>query len=386
MEPLSPLLLILLVVAGVAFDLGRRLHPRAEAPPRRREDESALYFKGVNYLLTDEPDKAIEAFTQAVRLNSETVEIYLSLGNLFRARGEVGRAIRIHQNIIARPSLDPEQRTAALYALAEDYRQGGFVDRAVEAYRQVLNVDENHKKALAGLQALHESEGRWEDAHNALKRLERVTGKNDPRREAHLYLQLGREEQRQGNKEAALSHFRLAIKVFPGCVEAWRLLGQAELENGEVKAAIKSFGASKKTRPSHFFLLVDALQRAYDLIGDERGFEKCMREAAQARSAPSRLLIRWAQWLSASGRHDEAVRVLTEGLVKYPGSAEVASMLVALLARAGQWPEAVEAARRCLDHLNAQQHNFQCAQCGFTSRDIYWKCPQCHHWDTMEPL
>ncbi|MBF0162052.1 MAG: tetratricopeptide repeat protein [Magnetococcales bacterium] len=374
---------------------GQGLAPSASPPGLVRHEEAAFYFRGISFLLSDEPDKAIEAFTQAVRINSETVEIYLSLGNLFRARGEVGRAIRIHQNIIARPDLSDANRTAALYALAEDYRQGGFLDRAVDSYRRVLGVDAHHRRALVGLQALHESEGRWDLALEVLRTLQRVSGQADPRREAHLLLRAGLEQQRDATKEEAPSPtpgvvdpapFLAAIKVYPGCVEAYRLLGEAEIEQGKYAAAIKHLSAVRKHRPSHFFLLLGPLQKAFSLSGDETGFYKLMTETVASPTASPRLLLCWGNLLEEWGRLDEAVQWLRRGVARYPGSTYLSHRLMVLLRRQHNLEEAVEVADRCLDLLTARQPVFQCGQCGFKSQDISWKCPQCQVWDTMEPL
>ena len=383
--------LALTVGMGI-FHTGHRLGREEEARrhgEREQEKGAAFYFRGLNYLLTDEPDKAIEEFIKVVRINSETVEIHLSLGNLFRARGEVGRAIRIHQNIIARPNLSVHNRTSALFALAEDYRQGGFVDRAVEAYRRVLRVDPNHEKALSGLQALHENEGRWDLALEVLQRLKQVTGKDDTRREAHIRVQIGLELQGEataGNQRLAMENFQAAIAVFPGCVEAYRLLGHAQMGEGKTRNAIKSISTLKKTRPSHFFLLINSLSQAYGRMGDEAGFVKCITEAVDAPSASARLLTRWSQMLIDRGELEEAARVLRKGVARYPGSAGIARQMILLLAKRDRCQEAVGVAERCLDHLNARQPVFQCSYCGFKSQDIYWKCPQCHNWDMMEPL
>ncbi|MBF0286049.1 MAG: tetratricopeptide repeat protein, partial [Magnetococcales bacterium] len=379
---------LFLVVAGGAFGAGLWLGRRGDnrIPGGPPPQDSTFYYRGLNFLLSDEPDRAIEEFIKAVRINSETVEIYLSLGNLYRARGEVGRAIRIHQNIIARPSLPSEIQSAALYALAEDYRQGGFVDRAVEAYRRVLEVDPDHHKALAGLQALHEQEGRWDNALTTLKRLEKVTGKADPRREAHLRLQVGKEFHRLGEMERAEDEFRAALKIFPGCVEANRLLGEMRLAQGDVKGAVKTLTAVLKNRPSHFFLVLELLRQAYETGGDAPGFEKAMAQAQENPSASTRASIRWGVMLQEQGRTEDAARVLRAGLGRDPGSSEAALRLLNLLADQGRWDEAARAAQHCLEHLTSRQHIFQCSHCGFRSRDIYWKCPQCHYWDTMEPL
>ncbi|MBF0623363.1 MAG: tetratricopeptide repeat protein [Magnetococcales bacterium] len=380
---------LLLTVGVILFSTGHRMGRRqdsASPQPEPGNPHNVFYFQGMNFLLADQPDKAIEALVQAVRLNSETVEIYLSLGSLFRARGEVGRAIRIHQTIIARPNLSLGIRTAALYGLAEDFRQGGFVDRAVAAYRQVLEVDPHHQQALAGLQMLHEREGCWERALEALKRLEQVSGKPDPRREAHLRLKQGLELARKGETGRAEETYRTALRIHPGCVEAGRLLGEAQLARGDVPGAIASFVHLNQTRPSHFFLLVEPLGRAYDLLDDREGFERCLNDAATAPTAPTQLMVRWSRLLEERGDLEGAARVLRQGLARKPGSAVLADRLIDLLARREDWPQTVAVARGCLEHITAQQHAFQCGQCGFKSRDIYWKCPQCHHWDTMEPL
>lgn len=391
---------LVLTVGTVLFRAGYRIGREKDSrlrsaqgllPGSAQHEEATFYFRGVNFLLSDEPDKAIEAFTQAVRINSETVEIYLSLGNLFRARGEVGRAIRIHQNIIARPDLSDSNRTAALFALAEDYRQGGFFDRAVDSYRRVLAVDPAHRKALSGLQALHESEGRWDLALEVLRTLKQVSGQPDPRREAHLLLRAGLEQWESTKsgptpQPVPLEPFLAAIKVYPGCVEAYRLLGEAQLERGEISAAIKSFSAVRKTRPSHFFLLVGALQKAYTLAKDEKGFYKMMNEAVASPSASARLILCWSNLLEEQGRSEEAIQLLRRGVTLHPGATHLAHRLIFLLKRAHHLEEALAVADRCLDLLTSRQPVFQCAQCGFKSQDISWKCPQCQVWDTMEPL
>ncbi|NGZ05479.1 MAG: tetratricopeptide repeat protein [Magnetococcales bacterium] len=374
------------------FGAGRRLG-REESAQRRREapgQESALYLRGLNFLLADEPDKAIEEFVKFVRLNSETVEIHLSLGKLFRARGEVGRAIRIHQTLIARPNLSDEHRIAALHALAEDFRQGGFVDRAVEAYRQVLTVDPDHRAALAGLQAMHENEGRWDMALEILKRLETVTGSGDPRREAHIRVRMGLERQQSASAGVgdgeAMEQFRAAIRVFPGCVEARRLLGEALLAMGRAGEAIDILEALKSTRPSHFFLLMDPLRRAYGQIGDEEGFFRFLNDSILVLAASARLVIDCAALLEQRGRVDAALELLRLGISRHPRSLSVVVPWIILMARSDRVGEALEIARRRIEEQLAMQPAFQCGRCGFKSQDIYWKCPQCHQWDTMEPL
>ncbi|MBF0379818.1 MAG: tetratricopeptide repeat protein [Magnetococcales bacterium] len=376
------------VIFRTAYRLGRDVEARYHEKLEEHQ-ESAFYYKGLNYLLSDEQDKAIEEFVKVVRINSETVEIHLSLGNLFRSRGEVGRAIRIHQNLIARPNLSTAHRTSALYELAEDYRQGGFVDRAVEACRQVLSVDPNHARTLSSLLMLHESEGRWDTALEVLQRHKKVTGTPDPRREAHLLLRIGQEQMEGGtlaDEESAIDRFRSAVRIFPGCVEGYRLLGEAHLARGRIGEAISSFATLQKTRPTHFFLVVDSLLKAYRSQDDITGFEKFMVRAVNGPSASTRLIILWSRYLEERERFQEAIEVLRAGTQKHPSAVGVAKQLILMLSRMNRWQEAVGVAERCLDHHLSRQPVFQCTQCGFKAQDIYWQCPQCHQWDTMEPL
>lgn len=392
----------------IGFRMGRDATLRYRETSDNKRQESAFCYRGLTYLLSDEPDRAIEEFIKAVRINSETVEIHLSLGNLYRARGEVGRAIRIHQNIIARPDLSVPNHTAALFALAEDYRQGGFLDRAVHAFRRVLEVDPNHRKTLAALQELHESERRWDLALEVLAQMDRVSGQKDPRRQAHLLLLHGLEENKKIEKspqtstdkstgksasrtakkaaQMALKPYLEAIKVYPGCVEGYRLLGEAQLEAGESRAAIKNLQAVHKHRPSHFFLLINLLRQAYTQRNDERGFEKYMTEAVLTPHASARLMVSWSQILAEKHRVNEAIQVLQRGMVQHPASATLVRHLVLLLGRNQQADEALALADRYLDHLTSRQPVFQCSKCGFKSQDISWKCPQCRMWDTMEPI
>ncbi|MBF0611877.1 MAG: tetratricopeptide repeat protein, partial [Magnetococcales bacterium] len=238
-------------------------------------------------------------------------------------------------------------------------------------------------------------EGRWDKALTVLKRMEKLTGTPDPRREAHLLVRLGQDAISRGKSQKEASeedeseitdYLRRAIKVFPGCVEAYRLLGEHYMTAGKPKSAIKILTDLMKARPSHFFLLVDALQRAHTLQNDEKGFEKCMNQAVAMPVSSSKLLLRWAQHLAQQGRVEEAQAVLVTGITRHPGNPDLNRHYAELLVREGRCEDAIVSVQHCLDHIIAKQHQFQCSRCGFRSLDIFWKCPQCHHWDTMEPL
>nr|CRH07412.1 Conserved protein of unknown function; putative tetratricopeptide TPR_2 repeat protein [Candidatus Magnetococcus massalia] len=385
----APWITIGLILFAIGYRLGQ-LSSGDDARETALQRDAAYTYRGLNFLLSDEPDKAIEAFTQAIRINSDTVEIYLSLANLFLQQGELGRAIRMHQNLLERPNLPREVRIAALYGLGEDYRKSGFVDRAVAAYHEVLEEDPGHIKALEALLNLHEQERRWDKALEVLEQVTKVSGRQDPRRAAHLSVQIGRDHLRHdvtppapGQAQQALNH---AIEIHPGCVEARRLLAEKALEEGDPQQAVQLLRELRQTRPGHLFLLVDVLQKSYDALGDSDGFESCMDEAAHTQSASPQLILRWSRWLEERGRLDEAETLLSLSLERRPDSSSIARCYIALLLKMEAADKALKIAIDYLDGMIDQQPHFRCSHCGFESHEIYWKCPQCHHWDEMEPL
>jgi lipopolysaccharide biosynthesis regulator YciM len=137
---------------------------------------NADYFRGINYLLNEQPDKAIEAFIRILEIDSETVETHLALGNLYRRRGEVDRAIRIHQNLIARTNLDEEQRVEALFELGQDYFSAGLLDRAEDIFRELVQHEGFRERSLRQIILVYEQEGDWKRAEEAARDLEQVTG------------------------------------------------------------------------------------------------------------------------------------------------------------------------------------------------------------------
>ncbi|HSH40689.1 MAG TPA: tetratricopeptide repeat protein, partial [Arenicellales bacterium] len=165
------LLLLLPAAAGTGWYLGRREQKSAPAI-----NLPSAYFQGLNFLLNEQPDKAIEVFLKVLEVDSETVEMHLALGNLFRRRGEIERATRIHQNLIARPNLEEHHRLQALFQLAQDYLRAGLLDRAESLLLELSDVDRHAESALRLLKDIYEQESEWEKAVDVLRRLEKIQG------------------------------------------------------------------------------------------------------------------------------------------------------------------------------------------------------------------
>ena len=242
--------LIFLGILVLAFLLGWLLGGRrrkrlskvsASLAPKRRSPSDDAFLKGLSHLMADHTDKAIEEFTRAVTLDSETVETYVVLGNLFRQKGEIERAVRIRQTIIARPNLDAQVRLQAIFDLGVDYRKGGLFNRAVEAFGEVLDMNPDHVEACRQMVTLYEEMREWEKAFEALRRLDRLTKEDSRPILAHYQTERGKELMAAGQLDRAESFFNQAVSVYKGCLDAYLHLGDLELARERTKKALNAW-------------------------------------------------------------------------------------------------------------------------------------------------
>ncbi|MGD8742665.1 MAG: lipopolysaccharide assembly protein LapB, partial [Granulosicoccaceae bacterium] len=214
---LELLFLLLPVAAITGWYFGRR---ERSAPRASTTNLASDYFRGLNYLLNEEPDKAIEVFIQMVEVDNETVETHLALGNLFRRRGEVDRAIRIHQNIIARPVLSHQQRSLALYELGQDYMSAGLLDRAENLFGELVETGDYRVQALSRLLEIYEQEKDWQKAVSAATHLQQITGKPANKVVAQYYCELAEEAVLNADDKAAIRLLKKAHNVEKDCLRA----------------------------------------------------------------------------------------------------------------------------------------------------------------------
>ena len=169
-----------LLLFGIGLLVGAvigRVLPRKENAPKDLHQGRNGFYKSLNYILSNEHDKAIEEFTRMVEVDSDTVEVYLGLGSLFRSKGELGRAIRIHQSIIVRPSLDKKIKVQAYFDLGLDYQMAGLFDSAIETFQSVIKLDPHHLKAYQHLEKIYEDEKSWDKAFETQKQIKKTNQK-----------------------------------------------------------------------------------------------------------------------------------------------------------------------------------------------------------------
>ncbi|MFH1035811.1 MAG: tetratricopeptide repeat protein [Pseudomonadota bacterium] len=384
--------LLLLLVAGLlAFLLGwlagrsgassRRDSARSKAPQRSASDDA--FLKGLTHLMADHTDQAIEEFTRAVTLNSDTVETYVVLGNLFRQKGEIERAVRIRQSIIARPNLAPPVRLQAMYDLGLDYRKGGLFNRAVEAFQEVLGMDHLHVEACRQTVTLYEEVREWDKAFEALKRLDKLTGGDSRAVLAHYKTELGKEYMLAGQLDRAEEALDQAIRVHKGCLDAYLHLGDLEMARGRSRKALSVWRKAVHLSPVLAHLVLSRVAAAEDTLGQRTAaafFGEI--DAAQADVTTLQAL---AESFHRHGEDHKALDMLDLAVQKAPQMLEAHRLRGQILLAQGKSEPALKAFAQLLGELDGEWHSYQCVQCGFVSHQLTWKCPRCHQWDSMSP-
>ncbi len=379
------LLWLLLPLAAASGWLAARLDQR------RRErgpgvDLSAAYLKGLNFLLNEQPDKAIEIFVHVLEVNSETVETHLALGNLFRRRGEVERAIRIHQNLIARPSLDKEQRTLALLELAQDYLKAGLLDRAENLFLELAEIRSHSEQALKHLRSIYQQEKEWEKAIPVARRLARISGKDLDHVIAHYHCELAEQALAKGNPDQARDYLKRARAVDARCVRASMLLGDMEARAGRHREAISAWCEIERQDARYLGEVAGRIAASHRALGDEAGLHAYFSEALRRHGGTAFALV-LAQSIRERDGVEAAEHFVVDWLRHNPNVHGLNQLIELNLAQAsGRAREDLTLLKGIIEGLRAQHQGYACEECGFRARSLYWLCPGCSRWNTVRPV
>ena len=331
------------------------------------------YLTGLDYLVTEQPDRALDMFLKLMDANADTIETHFALGSLYRRRGEVERAIRIHQNLLARDALAPEHREQALLALAQDYLRAGLLDRAEGLFQQVSEVPRLRASALDALRLVYERQHDWQQALGAYRQLARLKAA-PPRVVAAHYLcelaMLAIERGNAGDARRLLHDARAEATPFP---RAALLRAQIAERDGQPELAVR--------------LLRQALADSPELLQDELPHLLRMVEP-QARDAVLADLVAQA----GSRDFNELKRLVFAALAAdLIGAAPLRASIEKVFAEDAVLQAVWRADPRQFDRiaheigaLLAHAEKYRCNECGFSGRSFYWHCPACHSWDTFE--
>src|SRR5919198_1297996 len=332
------------------------------------------YVKGLNFLLNEQPDKAIEAFIEVVKVDPETIELHFALGSLFRRRGEYDRAIRMHQNLLERADLGPDQKVIALAELGQDYLKAGILDRAEEVFKK-LEGSPQAATARTHLLEIYEQEKDWSRAIDMTRHVA-----SDPRALAQYYCELAASEAAQSRPDAARRHLEAALDANRKCVRASLQLGDLERSSNKLDKAIES------QNPAYLALAAQRLYEAHREAG--RSEEGLRLLAGYLERYPSLDLLDavFQHTLEARG-HEEAYKLVRDELRRNPTLLGLDRLLEAQIIAAAS-PDK----RRDLELVRSLVHGhtrrlarYRCETCGFKARQFYWRCPGCGGWETYPP-
>ncbi|MBW9334252.1 MULTISPECIES: lipopolysaccharide assembly protein LapB [Herbaspirillum] len=342
------------------------------------------YFKGLNFLLNEQPDKAIDAFIEIVKLDPETVELHFALGNLFRRRGETERAIRVHQNLLARPDLPAEHQGHALYELGQDYLKAGLLDRAEETFNKLIDTPYSAQAGRALLE-IYQREKEWERAISAAEILQ-ATGAGGRQREiAQFYCELAADELVRTNTDAAMALLDKALAADRKSVRATMLMGDALRARGDIEGALETWRRVEHQSVPHTALVAQRLMDGYITAGRPQEGINLLR--AYLAEAPSIDLLEvvFKAVLESDGI-DAANVLVSDELRRTPTLLGLDKFLEARMMSAPQTVRPELAVVKTLVHGYTQKlARYQCSHCGFKARQFYWQCPGCSQWETYPP-
>jgi lipopolysaccharide assembly protein B len=338
------------------------------------------YFKGLNFLLNEQPDKAIEAFIEVVKVDPETIELHFALGSLFRRRGEYDRAIRMHQNLLERSDLGAEQKLIALAELGQDYLKAGILDRAEEVFTK---LEKSPQSALARrhLLQIYEQEKDWARAIDMSRHVD-----PNPSAQAQYHCELAASESAQSRPDVARRELEKALEENRKCVRASLQLGDLERTQGSFEKAIEHWKRIESQNPAYLALVAQRLLEAHREVS--RAEDGLRLLAGYLERYPSLDLLDtvFQQTLEVKGA-EAAYALVRDELRRNPTLLGLDRLLEAQIIAASQPDKRrdLELVRNLVHGHTQRLARYRCENCGFKARQFHWRCPGCGGWETYPP-
>jgi lipopolysaccharide biosynthesis regulator YciM len=380
---------LLALLAGVAIGKAWERYKLRDGRwiDRRKARDSHHYVLGLNFLVANQIDLAIEELSQAARVDADALEIHLILGNVYRERGQVTRAIQVHQALLQRQKLTRLEHAYVMLCLGLDFKRGGFVDRAVEAFKEVRRLDPSNTYALLHLEKVYEEQHQWDDAARIRQELVTLDGPEPPARSrsilAFLENERGMAALKARDLATAQARFRAALDLDASVTPAAVNLGDALEQQGAADEAVRTWEALVDSTPERAHLVLDRLRRMYTSHGDpERFLSLCRRLAAtspqnwRARLALGRALAERREYGAGLDQLLEALSHNPHGLTVHEAIWET---LLALDLNRAQVERYVRHAKDAVFFLDPHV----CLRCHYRSTELLWQCPHCHEWNSF---
>ena len=354
---------------------------------RRRARESPHYILGLNFLVANQIDLAIEELSRAASLDSDALEVHMILGNLYREKGQVGKAITVHQSLLQRSRLTRLEHAYVLLCLGLDYKRGGFVDRALEAFNEVLRLDPKNEYALINLQKLHEDQHQWTEAYDTRQRLTKLAATDSqPQSQAILAFlenEIGLEAMRRRDYVEATRRFQAAIELDARAVPAYLNLGDVRLAQNNEKGAAAIWDTLVQEAPDRAYLAFDRLESLAVRSGTPERFTRLCQRLIADNPQDWRARLALSRYLAASGHPQEALDLLFAALVQNPHALSIHQTIWRALGQLRHPPLLVDRYGELTEHAVFYLDPHVCTRCRYRSTELLWQCPHCHDWNTF---
>ena len=379
---LELLFLLLPVAAGYGYIMGRNSVRQAQ-----RKQSSILskhYYRGLNFLLSDQPDKAVDTLIKMINLNNDTAETHIAMGNFFRHRGEIDRAIRVHQNLVSRDELQSTQRETALRELGRDYMQAGFLERAEDTFAKLLSSDRHFDFAQQQLFAIYQTTKEWE---RAIALAEKMLQDNEVVRTklAHFYCEQAQIELDKQDLESALALLQKAVNADEHATRPWLMLGQVTFDEGRYNESIDYLLQVAKREEDWFIEAIPVIQKITEQTQDWDKFETLLNthwvQSATAYLAMVTIMVN-------QNRNQQAADYLFSQLQKTP-TMRGFHRLMQLYSDNTTDNDAKQTYQHLAEMVGKQiqqRPRYRCKSCGFSGRKLYWLCPSCKKWGVVHPI
>ena len=371
--------------------LGRLSAPRSFAKDRATNDMFADYFVGLNYLLNDEPDEAIDTFIKALETNNDTVETHLALGALLRRRGKVDKAIKVHQALLARPGLDKAFTDSTRLQISIDYISAGLLDRAERLLKEILSEGSNAKwEALRHLITIYQREKEWGKAIDCSTQL--LTNNNHKRdieiraAAAHYCCELAQQNLISAQNSNAKDEIKRAFAFDRKNVRASLLLARIEQRLGNFKSAIKELVRIRTNNPEFTSQVLGPLAECYEQIHNMPEYEKLLTNTLPDEPDVS-VVLALSDLVKNRAGDEAAIEFLNDYLTRKPSLAGLVELLKLQIPRADSVVSSnLSLLQQMVDRLVRKNPADQCNHWGYEARSLYWLCPSCQKWDRIKPI
>lgn len=382
--------IFLLIAVAIGYLLGRfPLRRRSTDHPK---DYALNYYKGLSYLFNEQPDSAIDAFIGALEVNSDTLETHLALGNMLRRRGEVTKAIKVHQNLLARPGLNTRQQHESQLELARDYVKSGLLDRAEALLLELVKVSSAYKqKALEHLIEIYQDENEWDNAIGAANQMDvrhyrNRAGVSLSELKAHFACEQAEEDMANSNWSKARTHLGEALKFHNQSARAYLLYARLELAQGKPREALQYLHKLPQQDPDYILQGLDMVCECYDRLGEQKALQKYLMGLLEQYPSNS-LILKIAERLRWSDDDYQAADFIADQLKERPSIRTLNRLVELQLPHSdGRARENLQLLKQLVDQVIQEKPSYCCNKCGFTGNSLHWLCPGCKSWGTVKPI